>query len=32
VTGRARELHILVIVFAILFAVQYVARSLMIGS
>ncbi len=32
VTGRARELHVLVIVFAILFVIQYVARSLLIGQ
>ncbi|MBE3123879.1 MAG: NCS2 family permease, partial [Planctomycetes bacterium] len=32
VTGRARELHWLVIVFTVLFVVQYVARAFLIGA
>jgi AGZA family xanthine/uracil permease-like MFS transporter len=32
VTGRARELHVLVIVFAVLFVAQYVARALLMAS
>ena len=32
VTGRAREVHLLVAVFAVLFVVQYVARGFLLGS
>jgi AGZA family xanthine/uracil permease-like MFS transporter len=32
VTGRARQLHWLVALFAVLFVVQYIARAMLIGS
>ena len=32
VTGRVRQLHWLVALFAVLFVVQYIARAMMIGS
>jgi AGZA family xanthine/uracil permease-like MFS transporter len=32
VTGRVRQLHWLVALFAILFVAQYVARAMLIGS
>jgi AGZA family xanthine/uracil permease-like MFS transporter len=32
VTGRVRQLHWLVGLFAVLFVVQYIARAMMIGA
>jgi AGZA family xanthine/uracil permease-like MFS transporter len=32
VTGRWRDLHVLVVVFAVLFVLQYVARAVLIGA